>query len=113
MPGAVFLEGERITLRLVESEDYNFLTRLHNDKSVRYQAGNNGQHADEDIKDWVATDDDADFLVCREEIPVGHILVTHVDWESRNAILRYAIHPDEEGNGYATEAADLCLNLCV
>lgn len=109
MSGAVFLEGERLTLRLVQADDYEFLTRLWNETSVRYQAGAYGPFSGEDLAGWVAADDDADFLVCRDETPVGHAMVRKVDWESRNADLAYGIHPDEEGNGYATEAAGLCL----
>lgn len=109
MLGPVFLEGDRLTLRVVQSDDYAFLTRLWNEKSVRYQAGFCGPYTEESIKAWTDADDDSHFLVCVDETPVGDVMLRKVDWQSRHADLGYGIHPDEEGNGYATEAADLCL----
>ena len=49
------------------------------------------------------------FLVCREETPVGSAFLVDVDLVGQNAELGYWITPDEQGNGYATEAAELCL----
>lgn len=105
----MYLEGERLTLRIVQSDDFDFLTRLWNEESVRYQAGFYGPYTEEVITEWTEADDDAQFLACRDGSPIGHVMLRRVDWQSRNADLAYGIHPDEEGNGYATEAADLCL----
>lgn len=111
MPGPVFLEGDRLTLRTVRPEDYEFVARHFTEPSMRHGGF-------EDIRtpvtpDGVAARVEADdfhmFLACREGTPVGSAFLVDVDLEGRNAELGYWITPDEHGNGYATEAADLCL----
>lgn len=112
MPGPIFLEGERLTLRTVRPEDYGFVARHFTKPSMRHGAF-------EDIHTPITEDDvaarveEADdfhmFLACRDEAPVGSAFLVDVDLEGRNAELGYWITPDEQGNGYATDAADLCL----
>lgn len=112
MPGPVFLKGDRLTLRIVQPEDYEFVARHYTNPSMRHGAF-------EDIHTPITADDVATmvedtedyhlFLACREETPVGSAFLIDVDLEGRNAELGYWITPDEQGNGYATEAADLCL----
>lgn len=109
MPGPVFLEGDRITIRVAQPEDNEFLLRLWNDKSVRYQTGLRGPYSAEAFEDMVAGEHDCRLLPCRDGTPVGDVVLQQVDMDARNAELGYAIHPDEEGQGYATEAAELAL----
>lgn len=109
MPGPVFLKGDRLTLRVAKQSDDAFLVRLWNAESVRYPSGLRGPFSADDVADVVGGEDDCRFLACRDEEPVGDILLQDVDWTTRQCELGYAIDPDESGQGYATEAADLAL----
>lgn len=112
MPGHVFLKGERLSLRTVTPDDYEYVARHMTEPEMRHEGF-------EDIRTPYTTDDVAAFvkeaedfhmfLACQEESPVGSSFLVDVDLEGRNAELGYWIEPDEQGNGYATEAADLCL----
>lgn len=110
MPGPVFRQGERLTLRLVQPDDYGFLIRHWNDMPVRHQCGwPQEPGTDDDVAAVAERDDTVNFLACHDDTPVGHVWLFDFDWEARNAELVYMIIPDEQGNGYATEAANLCL----
>lgn len=113
MPGSVFLEGERLNLRTVEGDDYGLLVRHYNNPNVRRQFG--------DIRLPFSADDLAVFYEEREETihqflpsqdgtPVGHVFLRRVDLEARNGELGYMVFPDHQGNGYATDASELCLD---
>jgi len=112
MPGAVFLEGERIDLQTVRAEDYEFIARHFTEPSMRHGAFED-VHTPVTENDVAAMIEDADdshvFLACRDETSVGSAFLIDVDLKSSNAELGYWITPDEQGNGYATEAAELCL----
>lgn len=112
MPGAIFLEGERLNLRTVIPEDYEFVARHFTNPSMRHGGFEDIRTpvTPDDVKQRIEDDDDFHaFLACREETPVGSAFLVDVDLERRHAELGYWITPDEQGNGYATEAADLCL----
>lgn len=112
MPGPVFLEGERLNLCTIRPDDYAFIVEHVNDPTVRHGGF-------EDIRTPVTEDDlariveEADdrhtFLACRGETPVGSSFLVDVDTEGRKAELGYWIVPEKQGNGYASEAAELCL----
>lgn len=63
------------------------------------------------VADFVeTTEDTVQFLVCRDDTPLGHVVLTELDTQARTGELGWiAIRPDEQGNGYATEAVDLCI----
>ncbi|WP_226042748.1 GNAT family N-acetyltransferase [Natrinema sp. DC36] len=112
MPGPVFLEGRRLTLRTLEPEDYEFVARHFTNPSMRHGGFEDIRNpiTPKDIKQRIEEADDFHaFLAYREETPVGSAYLIDVDLEGRNAELGYWITPDEQGNGYATEAAELCL----
>lgn len=111
MPGPVFLEGERVTLRTVQPADYGFIVANLNDPEVRYGGYETvrGPVSAADIEARYEADDHHPFLVCREETPVGSTSLKHIDLEGRKAEVSYWITPTEQGTGYATEAAALCL----
>lgn len=112
MPGPVFLEGEEIILRTVQPEDYEYLIRNLNNPKVRH-AGYETVRAPvsgDDIVAKVEASNHHMFLACREGEPVGSTSIKNIDLEGRKAELSYWIAPERQGNGYATEAADLCLS---
>lgn len=108
MPGPAFLEGDRLSLHLVEPEDHEFIYRnwmeLRDQPDVMVSPWGG-----ERVEEKVSADDHEHFIVCRDGDPVGHAQLRDIDWRSRRAELGYLIIEDEQGKGYATEAADLCL----
>lgn len=112
MPGPVFLEGERLSLRTVTPDDYEYVARQLTNPEMRHGGFEDIRTplTSEDVAGIVEeTDDFHMFLACREESPVGSAFLVDVDLEGRHAELGYWIAPDEQGKGYATEAAELGL----
>lgn len=111
MPGPVFLDGERVNLRTVTEADYEFVVRVLNDPRIRHGGYETYRSpvSKADVAAKVDADDSHVFLVCRAETPVGSVALKRIDLEGRKAELGYWVDPDEQGNGYATEAARLCL----
>ena len=110
MPGTVFLGGDRVTLNTLHPDDYTFVEALHNDPTTRQQAGISLPWDETDVTALVEERDDvALFLVCRDGEAVGTVLLSDVDTQADKAEIGYLIHPDEQNEGYATEAVDLCL----
>jgi RimJ/RimL family protein N-acetyltransferase len=111
MPGPVFLEGERVTLRTVQRADFEFMIRVLNDPEIRHGGYETYKSpvSEADIGQKLDSDTYHMFLVCREETPIGGVALKHIDLEGRNAELGYWMAPTEQGDGYATEAAELCL----
>lgn len=113
MPGAVFMDGDRVTLRTVLAEDYEFMARHFTNPSMRHGGLEDIRTpvTPDDVASMVEADDAHVFLACTAaEEAVGSAFLVDVDLERRNAELGYWIVPDEHGNGYATEAAGLCLS---
>lgn len=116
MPGHVFLEGDRLSLRTITPDDFDYMARHLNDPEVRH-GGFEDVRTPTTPKDMEAQfeqlieegDDSHAFLACQDGTPVGSAFLTDVDLEGRKAELGYWIEPDEQGKGYATEAAELVL----
>lgn len=111
MPGAAFMRGEQVTLTTIEPDDRGFLQELFDDPSIRQQAGVSLPWTERDVADFVeAAEDTVQFLVCQGDSRLGHVVLSELDTQARTGELGWiAIRPDEQGNGYATEAVDLCL----
>lgn len=112
MPGPIFLEGDQLELRIVQSEDYAFIAEDINNPAVRHGGFEAIRKplSEEKLANRVEESDDAHvFLVCIDGQPVGGLELLDVDFEGRKAELGYWITPDQQGNGYATEAAELGL----
>ena len=63
-----------------------------------------------------AIDDEHDDLVLALVLPesrrvVGHATLQRISREHQQGEVGYAVHPDHQGHGYATEAAELMLQL--
>ncbi|WP_049898382.1 GNAT family N-acetyltransferase [Halococcus agarilyticus] len=109
MPGPVFLDGERITLRTVEEEDLEFLQHDINDPEVWRSLGAVSPVNAEQEREWFEGigDDGVSLLVCVEGEPVGMIGLSDVVEVWGRAEVGYWVTPDSWGEGYATEATDL------
>lgn len=120
MPGPRIKQGERVTLRTLESEDVPFLQRASANEEVRYPMGNPLRNQEEiDLAD----EDDAsdDFLVCLDDDGagpgqpdeadvqrIGTVHVSDADW--RRPELGYWIAPEVHGQGYGQEAVALVVD---
>jgi RimJ/RimL family protein N-acetyltransferase len=113
MPGEVFRENDRLSLRTVEPEDDEFLQRNRNDPSIRWPNGAFEPKTAADVETYreevVGGDDGVTLLACRGEKPVGMVFL--YDEEPRHGLAELGcwIAPEEHGQGYATAAnALLC-----
>jgi RimJ/RimL family protein N-acetyltransferase len=113
MPGSVFIEGDRITLRTIEKEDIGFLQRGMNTPAVRRYAGTdipyNRRRYEEELFDRISSGDFVQLLVCDDE-PLGDVSLAPIDERRGWANLGYWVHPDHQGQGYATEAVRLIVS---
>lgn len=111
MAGETFLEGDRLTLRPMEEGDYEFIARQWNRPGVRQQAGWPQLPLGGDDIEAVGErgDEGAEFLACHDGKAVGFVILHDLDWHARLTEISYLVRPDEQGNGYATEAVTLCL----
>ncbi|MFB6360029.1 MAG: GNAT family N-acetyltransferase [Halobacteriales archaeon] len=109
MPGAVFLEGDRIELRTVEEGDIDFLQTGMNHPEIRPYAGadtpSNRRRFEQERFDRLTDDDVMHILVWNGSTRLGEVSLAPIDERRGWANLGYWIHPDHQGEGYATEAA--------
>lgn len=111
MAGDTFLEGDRITLRPMDEEDYELIASQWNRPGVRQQAGWPQLPLRGDDIEAVAErgDGGAGFLACHDDRAVGFVVLHDLDWQARLTEISYVVRPDEQANGYATEAVSVCL----
>ncbi|WP_435177806.1 GNAT family N-acetyltransferase [Halorussus sp. AFM4] len=111
MAGAAFLRGDRLTLRTVEPADYEFVHRHWNDPEVRRGFARSTPRTREDVAEFFEESDDESvhFVACVDGERVGFVWLFEIDDVAGRAELGYWVAPDEQGNGYATELADLAV----
>lgn len=110
MPGATFLGGDNLTLRTVTPADYEFLLEHGNNPAIRQGAPAPTPVSEDDLREFVVTDDSSvQFLPCHDGQPVGFVFLFDIEPTRDHAEVGCWIAPDEQGNGYATEATALCL----
>ncbi|AFK20175.1 N-acetyltransferase [Haloferax mediterranei ATCC 33500] len=107
MPGAIFLEGDRVELRTIESEDTEFLHETINDRRVRQGLAAVDPVTRSNERDWVESrgeGDDINFLICDGGEPVGTIGLKPPNVINGATEVGYMVAPDHWGNDYATDA---------
>jgi ribosomal-protein-alanine N-acetyltransferase len=109
MPGATFLRGEQVSLRTVTPSEYAFLHEHGNDPDIRAGAPTPTPVSEDDLAAFVDADDSVQFLPCHNGRPVGFVFLFDIDTSRSHAEIGCWIAPNEQGNGYATEATALCL----
>lgn len=113
MPGPIFIEGDRIDLRTIEKEDINFLQQGMNTPATRKYAGAdipyNHQRYEEELFEGISSGDFLQLLVYDDE-RLGDVSLAPIDDRRGWANLGYWIHPDHQGEGYATEAVRLIIS---
>lgn len=118
MPGPVFLDGDRLTLRPADREDRAFLRENVNDPRVRAGRTDVFPTGEDDVDTYLGGtigDHSIGLLACADGDPVGYVLINreHMgDTEYDRGELAYWVAPDEHGQGYATGASRLLLEHC-
>ena len=108
MSGATFLRGERLALRTVEQTDNEFVHRHWNRPALRRGFARHAPRDRSEIAEsFENADDSVHLLACRDGDPVGLLWLFGIDEVAGRAELGYWVVPDEQGNGYATEIAEL------
>lgn len=113
MPGPVFIDGDRIELRTIEKEDIEFLKRGVNHPEVRrhitvFRTPQNTERYEETFENIDSSENGASLLICANE-PVGSIQLYPVNDGQGWANLGFWVAPDQQENGYATEACELII----
>ena len=110
MAGAVFLEGEDVTLRTMEIEDAERFAEILNNRDVRRFLA---------VREPMNSDDEESFIenlgeenihlsIYTENELIGNIVLK--EKEEGVAEIGVMIDPDYHGNGYGTEASKLLIN---
>lgn len=110
MPGAVFLEGDKVELRTLEEEDLEFLRDTINHPDVRKGVYYKTPFNLEEEREWFEEGDEELVLaICVDGEITGNIALKDPGKkESRE--FGIMIHPDFHGNGYGTEAVELLID---
>lgn len=111
MPGPVFLNGDTVALRTVENEDLEFVQRAKNDRRVWATLGwpwpANREQLENYYEETMSAENAVFLLITVDGESAGVVSLGEPEPVSQRAELGYWIHPDHQGNGYATEAAGL------
>lgn len=111
MPGAQFLEGEKVNLRTIEEEDIEFLNQGINNHEVRkyltIRRPQNLSQQQDFFEEVVSGGDDVHLGICVEEEMIGIVSLEEVKDDVDTAEIGIWIDPNHHGNGYGTEAVEL------
>jgi len=114
MPGAVFLEGEKINLRTVEEEDLEFLRENINRKEVRTHLTArkpvNLEQEKQFFEEVISSEKNTHLAISIENEIIGIISLEENKERTGVAEIGIWIDPENHGNGYGTEAAELITN---
>ncbi len=117
----MFAAGDSVALHTIEDEDLEFLQTGRNDPAVRrpltVNRPSNGEQTREFFENAISTDEGANFLICTSvdetmesedgPDPVGMVSLFDEDERAGTATIAYWVVPDEQGEGYCTEATGL------
>jgi ribosomal-protein-alanine N-acetyltransferase len=108
MPGATFLEGDRVELCTIETEDAAFVTEAVNDPAVRVPLGvaeprNRASH-EEWIEEEIPDGDGFDLLVVADGDPIGVLGTPWLSERHGHAYLSAWLAADAHGQGYGADA---------
>lgn len=105
MPGATFLEGDRVTLTTVEEADLPFLVELLDDPDVRRSTSRSAPRNRQAQRDWFESLGESDGVVLLARADgdrVGLVSLDGVVEPWGRAEVGYTVAPDHWGNGYAS-----------
>lgn len=121
MPGPTFAVGNSVALRTIEEEDLEFLAAARNDPAIRrpltVNRPSNGEQTRGFFEEAISTDDGVNLLLSAtlesgadaapDDDRVGMVSLFEEDDIAGTATIAYWVVPDEQGNGYCTEAVAL------
>lgn len=111
MPGALFLEGDKVNLRTVEEEDIEFIRDTYNLPEVRkflsYRRPANFEQEKDFFENVVCGDEQVNLAICRDEEMMG--LVSLIPKDEGVQEVGIWINPEYHGEGYGTEASRLII----
>jgi len=110
MPGAKFLEGDKVDLRTVEEDDLDFIQKNQNDPEIRKKTVDNRPKNRKQMEERIEqTGDDIELMVYADEEAVGKIRTNQFNQQFGRTELGLWISPEHQGNGYGTEASRLMI----
>ncbi len=111
MPGALFLEDDKVNLRTIEEEDLEFLRDNINSPRIRtfltVRKPQNMSQQKSFYEEVISGEEDVHLAVCDDEDIVGIISLEEDRKDVGVAKIGIWIGKDYQGNGYGTEAAEL------
>lgn len=111
MPGAVYVEGDGLTLNTVEEEDLPFLRDTINDPAVRagllYRPPLNLEAERDYFESVICDDGSVNLLVCVDGEPAGTIALESIDDVNGSAEIGLFLDEAFWGAGHGSEAARL------
>jgi len=115
MPGATFIEGDKVNLRTIEEEDLEFMRESVNDAEVRVDMGNkrpkNMEAEKQFFEENLSGSEDPSLMICSDGERIGIVKITREEDESdKVGKLGIWLHPDHHGEGYGTEACELIID---
>lgn len=109
MAGAAFVSGDRVTLRTVDDEDYEFIVENLNHHEVRRTARPRRPQSRADVRDRVEAEDRVVLLAWDGETPVGRVSIREIDPYAGQGTLSLWIAPDHQDSGYGEETLALMI----
>ena len=111
MPGAVFIEGERVELRTREREDAVFRRDHVNRPDLRPILGTklpqNLVYEETAIEQTSTEENELRLIICTDDEPIGHITLWTTDRIVGEAEVGLWLIPDAQQNNYGTDALKL------
>lgn len=110
MPGAVFLEGDKVNLRTIEEQDIEFLSRELNNpavwKNISVSEPQNMEQQRGFFEEVVSGDESVNLAISHDNSIVG-IISLIPEGDEGVAKLGLWVAEDQHGNGYGTEASQI------
>lgn len=110
MTPPAFIRGESVSLRPAGESDLGFLTENINDPDIWASVKSNRPKTEEAQREYlrsVAESDGEQFVVCADDDRVGSVGLHQVNHSWGTCEVGFWITPDEQDNGYGTEACEL------
>lgn len=115
MPGATFLKGDQISLRLIDDADTPFLYATVNDPRISplLFIQEKPPYSREQEREWIdrvnSREDTIALLICVDGDACGSVQLTDINRTVGTGTLSCVVAPTSQGHGYATAALRLLI----
>lgn len=114
MPGAVFLQGEKVNLRTVEEEDLEFIRDNFNQpeiwKNLDYKIPQNLEQEREFFEEVISNEDSVNLGICSDNQIMGLIELREKENGDGVAEIGIWIAQDHHSEGYGTDATKILVD---